>query len=287
MLTIFTPTYNRSEQLQRLFQSLVNQKEHDFEWLVIDDGSTDDTRQHLQMLREKALFPVHYVYQENGGKHRAYNRALELARGDWFLCVDSDDWLSENALGALCQHFNERSAKIIVSYKTDERGRLLSDRFPQGNGLTSLYALQFECGCHGEFSLAFRTDYARCFPFPVFQNERFLTEAVVYDRMAKDNIVSVLPEVITVCEYQPGGLTGSLNRLMRNNPAGFCLYFMQRIDLQRRLSLRVETAGKYHAFQLFSGKQRSPYIGTHPGLVKVTVPLGVVFWIYYKLIRNI
>lgn len=286
-LTIFTPTYNRADKLHRVYESLIDQTSYDFEWLIIDDGSADNTESIVQSFLDEKHFPVRYVKQKNGGKHRAYNRALELAQGDWFFCVDSDDWLADGAIEKILDFVYYREDKLIFAYKKDEKGTLLSDEFPEKMAQISLRKLNDDCHCNGEFSIIFRTDFARRFPFPVFEGENFITEAVIYDRMASVEKVSLLSQVITICEYQEDGLSNNLNRIMRANPAGYCLYFMQRIDIQKTMLQRIITAGKYQCFCRFSGKQRSEYIGNHPVMVTLAKPLGLLFLLYYKILRGL
>lgn len=285
-LTIFTPTYNRADKLQRVYESLIVQTSYDFEWLIIDDGSADNTENIVQLFLDEKRFSVRYVKQQNGGKHRAYNRALKLAQGDWFFCVDSDDWLADRAIEKILDFVYYREDKIIFAYKKDEKGTLLSDEFPEKMAQISLCKLNDDCHCNGEFSIIFRTDFARRFPFPVFEGENFITEAVIYDRMTSVEKVSLLSQVITICEYQEDGLSNNLNRIMKANPAGYCLYFMQRIDIQKTMLQRIITAGKYQCFCRFSGKQRSKYIGNHPVMVTLAKPLGLLFLLYYKILRG-
>lgn len=286
MLTIFTPTYNRAEKLHRVYDSLTKQNCYDFEWLIIDDGSSDNTENIVQLFLDEKRFLVRYIKQQNGGKHRAYNRALELAQGDWFFCVDSDDWLADGAIEKILDFVCYREDKIIFAYKKDEKGALLSDEFPEKTAQISIRKLNDDCHCNGEFSIIFRTDFARRFPFPVFEGETFITEAVIYDRMTSVEKVSLLSQVITICEYQEDGLSNNLNRIMRANPAGYCLYFMQRIDLQTTMMQRIVMAGKYQCFCRFSGKQRSEYTGNHPVMVTMAKPLGLLFLLYYKILRG-
>ncbi len=281
-LTIFTPTYNRADKLDRLYQSLLRQSCHAFEWLIIDDGSSDDTEGAVTAFQSSAqAFPIRYIKQENGGKHRAYNKALELAKGAYFFCVDSDDWLANNAVEHLlkaCEGLNEKL--FIAAYKQDEQGKRLSTEFPKIQECT-LCELSAKYQCSGEYSLIFPTDLARKFPFPVFDGEKFITESVIYDRLSAVADVRLLPQVITICEYQEDGLSNNLNLVMKKNPAGYCLYFMQRIDIATSLRDRIITVGKYHCFCMFAREQRSKYIGNHRWLVRLTRPLGVLFRIYY------
>lgn len=281
-LTIFTPTYNRADKLDRLYQSLRRQSCLGFEWLIVDDGSTDGTGAVVSAFQSGAEdFPIRYFRQENGGKHRAYNKALEKAEGDYFFCVDSDDWLAEDAVEHIlnaCEGLNDRL--FIAAYKQDEQGKRLSTEFP-GIRECTLRELSDKYRCGGEYSLIFPTALARSFPFPVFDGEKFMGEAVVYDRIGAVADVRLLPQVITVCEYQEDGLSNNLNRIMQRNPAGYCLYFMQRIDLAPSLKERIITAGKYHCFCSFAGEQQSEYTGKYKLLVKLTKPLGALFRVYY------
>lgn len=280
MLTLFTPAYNRAHTLPRLYESLLAQTCFDFEWLIIDDGSTDATADAVRAFTGGGNFPVRYIYKENGGKHTAHNRALEEARGHWFLCVDSDDTLSPTAVAdilAAAEGLPEHTG--IAAYKTDLCGNLLGDPFPEGLHFSKILALQ------GEFAYAFPTAWARTFPFPVYPGERFMGECVVYDRLDAQGQMFLLPKAIMPCEYQEEGYTGSYSRLMQKNPLGFCLYFMQRIDLTSGKT-RLVMAGKYHCFRFIGGKNAPVYDGPHKGAVALALPLGLLFRLYYKLLRG-
>jgi len=221
MLTVFTPAYNRANMLSRLYRSLCDQTCDDFEWLIVDDGSTDDTTSVVQSFAGEEKINIRYFKKENGGKHTAHNLALEKAAGEWLLCVDSDDLLTTDAVAKLTEKIAQLNGESgIVCYKEDLNGRLLSDPFPKNICKTKMYRLAAEYGCRGEFSLAFATSFARQFPFPVFAGERFVTECVVYDRMDQQGEFALLPEVITVCEYQADGYSSDSSKLMKRNPSG-------------------------------------------------------------------
>ncbi len=281
LLTIFTPTFNRAVKLQKLYNSLKSQATEEFEWLIIDDGSTDETESVVGGFIQDKSVAIRYFRQENGGKHRAYNKALELSRGKYFFCVDSDDWLADGAVRDLVDACKESGKEyFIVAYKEDEQGNLLSSRFPNVSDCT-LRELSDKYRCGGEYSLIFPIESARRFPFPTFDGEGFITESVVYDRIGAVVRAKLLPKVVTVCEYQENGLTNNLNRIMKENPAGYCLYFMQRIDVAPSFKERVATAGKYNCFCGFAGEKKSAYTGRHKLLVLLTRPLGRIFRRYY------
>lgn len=285
MITIFTPTYNRAEQLKRVYESLTNQTCFDFEWLIVDDGSNDAT-QNVVMSFEASLFKIRYYKKKNGGKHTAYNYALDRAEGDYFFCLDSDDWLAPDAVKILLEELPKCETPFVLCYKIDEKQKMLSDSFPKDLQKVRLFDLKNRYNCGGEFSIVFETEFARRYPFPIFEGERFLTEAVIYDQMAMDTDVWLLPQIITICEYQTDGLSNNLNKVMKNNPAGYCMYFMQRIDVTDNLKERVINVGKYHCFRTFSKEKACPYTGRHRGLVLLTKPLGILFFLYYKMVRG-
>lgn len=285
ILTIFTPTYNRMATLPRLYESLAAQNATDFEWLVVDDGSSDDTPRLLQRYMEEASFPIRYERKENGGKHTAYNRGLELAEGDYFFCVDSDDLLAPGAVRQILQAANLREKnRGIVAYKEDLSGRRLSEEFPSELESCPFYELSLVHGCSGEFSLVFPTELARQFPFPVFEGERFVTESVVYDRIQCE--MRLLPVALTVCEYQSDGYSNDSNALMVRNPKGYCLYFLQRIDLMPGFKNRLVCAGKYWCFRWISGSKTLRYSGEHRFALLAGWFAGVAFRLYYKLVRG-
>lgn len=287
-LTIFTPTYNRAATLPRLYESLLAQEATDFEWLIVDDGSTDDTKELLSRFDGKGRFPVRYVGKENGGKHTAYNLGLELAEGRYFFCVDSDDLL---ALGAV-QSILEAAGRLdenrgIVAYKQDLSGRRLSQEFPSELEYCCFHELSAVHHCRGEFSLVFPTALARKFPFPVFEGERFVTECVVYDRISPLCPMLLLPQVLTICEYQADGYSSDANAVMARNPGGYCLYFMQRVDILPSAKEKLVSAGKYWCFRFISGNKTLKYRGPHRLLWAVGWPLGLLFRVYYKVLRGI
>lgn len=288
MLTIFTPTYNRASFLTRLYDSILKQSSIDLEWLIVDDGSTDDTASVVQSFLDEGKLCVRYIQKENGGKHSAYNCGLENARGDWFLCVDADDYLHEDAVSHIADAVESLGDGTgIVAYKQSVERTLLSSGFPQNVDRCRISDLTLRHGCRGEFSLVFPTAVAKQYRFPIFPGEKFVGESVIYDRFDREHVVFLLPEVITVCEYQPDGYSSNFGKLMKQNPNGFCLYFLQRIDLQTGFLPRLIHAGKYWCFRWISGNAALVYKGKHRALVCLAVLPGIAFRIYYKLFRNI
>lgn len=287
MLTVFTPTYNRESCLERLYRSLLEQEYQDFEWLVVDDGSTDSTMQMVRRFADEKKIPIRYFYKPNGGKHTAYNWGLAEARGDWFMCVDADDYLHSEAVTRIAKTVARLGTSDgIAAYKQDTEGRRLSAEFPSNIERCKISDLALKFMCSGEFSFVFPTVLAQKFPFPVFQGEKFVGESVIYDRIEQSCHVFLLPEIITICEYQTDGYSKNFGKLMGVNPNGFCLYFLQRIDLQPSWRARMVCAGKYWCFRWIAGNPAIRYDGKYRMEAFLGWPLGLLFRIYYKMIRG-
>ena len=286
LFTIFTPTYNRKDKLSRVYNSLKNQNSEYFEWLIVDDGSTDHTEKLVKSFIEEKTINIRYIKQKNSGKHMAYNNALCNAKGTYFFCIDSDDYLECDFIDNFIKEISKSVCSGYIAYKTDFSGKLLSDRFPDNLEKTSLFDLVEKYHCKGEFSLIFNTEMARKYKFPQFENEKFMLESIIYDRMSCNYKFKLMPQIATICEYQDNGLTANYNLLMKRNPSGFCLYYMQRIDLVHSYRKKITLAGRYHFFKNISKNKGLNYNGNSKILVAMTKPLGIVFGIYYKIVRG-
>jgi glycosyltransferase involved in cell wall biosynthesis len=187
--TVFTPTYNRAHTLSRVYQSLRVQTLRDFEWLVIDDGSRDDTRQLLGAWQAEADFPIRYLRQENQGKHVALNRGVEQARGEFFLNLDSDDGCVPQALERFKYHWDEipngerPKFSAVTALCMDQHGRLVGSRFPQDVTDSDSLEIRYKFKVKGEKWGFHRTSVLRNFPFPA--GEGYIPEGIVWAAIAR------------------------------------------------------------------------------------------------------
>ncbi len=231
-LTVFTPTYNRAYLLDRLYRSLQRQSFRDFEWLIVDDGSTDSTEALVNgWLGENNAFPICYYKQSNGGKCRAINRGLALAAGELFLVVDSDDFLTDDALEKI-----DRWEKALpkgerycgVSGNLGISAEKTTNTLFQ-NGFYNGSLLDRYKNVDGERAFAFYTEIHRRYAYPTFAGETFMTEAVAYNRMAHDGYkMRFFNDIICVYEYREDGLTKAGNRLFLQNPRGYGLWLREK-----------------------------------------------------------
>ena len=285
LFTIFTPSYNRAKLLGRVYSSLLVQSCKDFEWIVVDDGSHDETQSVMRKYIMEDKVPIKYIQQNNHGKHSAHNEALKHSSGKWFICVDSDDVLSVNALYdiSLQLHKTTKEDCGLVGYKVDFHNKLLCSTFPKGVQHINAYELDHTFGLTGEFAYVFKTEIISKYLFPVIEDEKFITENVLYDALAIDNFKLVLcPIIITECEYQKDGLTSNQYRVLKNNPIGYMLYYKQRISLARSLKTAIGYAVRYHAFRCLGKVKKDRYQGKYKVLVDACELPGKAVVYYYK-----
>ena len=233
-ITVFTPTYNRGYIIENLYRSLQRQSYMDFEWIVIDDGSTDDTEKLFQeFLIEDNEFSIIYHRIENGGKHRAINRGLKLAKGELFFIVDSDDYLTDDALAVIDQmeksipRSERHSFAGVCGQKGYPNQKEVGHSF-EGETLDITMLDRGKYGISGDKSEVFYTEVLREYPFPEFEGERFITECVVWDRIAFDGLkLRFFNQIIYICDYLPDGLTAHSHELFFQNPKRYGLYLYQ------------------------------------------------------------
>lgn len=254
-ITVFTPTYNRGSLLEKLFQSLQKQSFQNFEWLIVDDGSTDNTQEIVSAWQKMPLdFPLRYYHTPNGGKMRAVNHGLDLANGELFFVVDSDDYLTETALERVDYWANT----LTPQQKPDFAGVSGDKIYENGQSVgTTCGGESFDCtalerdklGVHGDKAEAFFTDVFRKYKFPEFVGEKFITESVVYYRMAKDGYkVRFFNEGIYVCDYLADGLTKNALSLHIHNPKGSMLAAKERLTYPE-LTNQLKIATIYYCYK--------------------------------------
>lgn len=236
-LTIFTPAYNRNDMLKRLYSSLCAQSDLRFEWVVVDDGSTDETRKTVSEWMGKTPFPLRYIYQENAGKHVAHNRGATEARGRLFLCVDSDDWLEQNAVETILADAPALGAEESLLYpKLFSSQNALGKWFPEGLEKIELSDMRMKYGLAIETAIVFRTKILRRHPFPVIEGERFMPEGSAYYDFRNPELFLVRNATFYRCEYLDEGLTRKIWQNWLNNPVGVRLALAKRYSAAKRYS---------------------------------------------------
>ena len=224
-VTILTSTYNRKELLSKLYESLQLQKDKDFEWLIIDDGSTDGTSEVIDQFISNADFSIRYELKENGGKHTALNYAYQFIESPLTFIVDSDDKLTDDAVVAIKKVYHKyQDEKDICGFsflRGKPDGAYLSDSGVPKNGMKESYV---ECrinrGIGGDMAEVWYTHCLKEYPFPEFKGEKFLGEDVVWIQMGLKYQYVFINKPIYRCEYLEGGLTANDKPMKFASPRG-------------------------------------------------------------------
>ena len=289
MLTIITPTYNRGGFLARIYECLLKQTSNDFEWLVIDDGSTDNTREELEKLQSRTdrSFAMEFYLKPNGGKHTALNYAFPYIKGELSLILDSDDLLTEDAV--------ETVLSVWQKYKNDDkicglsflRGKTADEAlasFPEEEFRSNHIDFRINKNIEGDCCEVVRSDILKKYPFPVFEGERFVGENVLWVNIALEYDTVYVRKVLYLCEYLEGGLTKSGRKFRMNNPLGGME--SSRVELNKRIKLRqrIKKAILYSCYGFKAGMKRKEILKTsgYPFLVGLFMPFGRYFYKHWS-----
>lgn len=254
-ITILTPAYNRASLLPRLFDSLLRQTFKDFEWIVVDDGSTDNTHEVLASIKERCgdAFPMTCLYKENGGKHMAINMGVTRAQGELFFIVDSDDMLPPNALAIVAEEWRPISgdsnfggvAGLDIAMDTRE---VIGSGLPQEHIDCNAIDIRYRHHVTGDMKEVFRTEVLREFPFPEFAGERFCPEQLVWFRMARRYRLRYINKPIYIADYQPDGITAGITRARMRNPSASMLTYAELTECPVPFLVKVKAAINFWRF---------------------------------------
>ncbi|MBD3843330.1 MAG: glycosyltransferase family 2 protein [Campylobacterales bacterium] len=257
-ITVFTPTYNRRHTLNKLYRSLQKQNYRNFEWLVIDDGSTDNTFELFEeWTKENSGFEIRFFRIDNGGKHRAINKGGELAKGELFFIVDSDDYLTEDSLQSIIEWENTIDDKDSYCALAGNKGRsvdtIVGSTF-KGEYIDATSLERYELNITGDKAEVFYTEVLKRYKFDEIEGETFITERTVWDRMAFDGLnVRWFNKIIYLCEYLEDGLTRSGDELYSNNPKGTAIAFKQMMKFND-VSIKDRLVMYYSYYSLVENK---------------------------------
>lgn len=242
--TVFTPTYNRARLLPRAYKSLKDQTFRDFEWIIVDDGSTDDTNKLVQEWIEEATFPIHYSWQPNSGQHVAINRGIEKAQGYFFAILDSDDWYVPRALERFLYHWecipDEKKSSFsgVAGLCAYPSGEIVGTRFPYDVLDSDSIGIRVHYRVKGDKIGAHRAEVMREFPFPEDLG-RYVTKSLVWNRRALHYASRCVNEVLAYKEYQPGGMSAQSMLVRVMSPKAARLYYKEFISMGRPLPVDI------------------------------------------------
>ncbi|WP_273851258.1 glycosyltransferase family 2 protein [Guptibacillus spartinae] len=283
-LTIFTPTYNRAYCLSNCYESLKRQTNMGFIWLIIDDGSTDETEELVFKWMEERAIEILYIKQENQGMHGAHNTAYEIIETELNVCIDSDDFMPDDAVEKILTFWdkygsNEVSGIIGLDAYTD--GSIIGTRLPKGLKKSTLFQLYQEHKVTGDKKVVYRTELTRDFPYPLYKGEKYVGLAYKYYKLDQYFEMILLDEVLCYVEYLEDGSSHNMFNQYRRNPRGFAFYRKELMKLPFANSLfKFRQAVHYVSSSMM---EKNPnYLREAPSRVMTlsATPFGIALYFY-------
>jgi len=250
MITILTSTYNRAYTLERLYKSLVNQQDKDFEWVLVDDGSTDNSKELIQGFVKENKLKIKYVYQPNSGKHVALNTGCIHAEGEYIFIVDSDDALTQDAIIIIKKEIKNNPSFVgycfrKITFDNQYLGTVINEK------KIILNPTQAGKVFKGDLAYVFSKTSMIENPFPVISGEKFVPELYIWNKIADTGDILFFPnEWIYVCEYLPDGCSMNFKSNLKNNPIGFALFYKDQINREVNFILKLKNLIRFLQCQL-------------------------------------
>lgn len=274
LITVFTATYNRGHLIQRIYQSLLRQKEFNFEWLVIDDGSQDQTEDLFNdWIGRDNPFEIRYYKQENQGLIRTLNRGIELARGEYFAKIDSDDYVVDEYMENISAWTDSikgvKDVYAVAGIKVDSDGTPLNGKWPaipKEPGYIDATDLQRAAySLDADMCEAWRTDVLKKYPFPVWKSEKFAPEQIVFYQIALDGQkIRWYPNAMAICEYQDNGLTKGSRKLEIDNPMGYAMMYNHKLKYDISFAQKLRCAMQCIALSIVGHNPRYVFQSNMP-----------------------
>jgi glycosyltransferase involved in cell wall biosynthesis len=283
LITVFTPAYNRGNLLLDLYQSLVAQSCHDFEWIVVDDGSTDHTMDVLHKLeaRQDHPFEMRYFHKSNGGKHTAINRGLREAKGELFFIVDSDDILPSNALETLGKYYGQIKDDNcfvgvcgLIAHRDGTAVSLGVQTVIDAMTVEMMYKYKTK----GDLAEAYKTSMMQQCPFPEIPGEHFCPEVLEWNRLTRNRKVRFFPDTIYYRDYLEGGLTDNIVRIRMQSPVTSMMTYQELTLRKIPFIYKLRNAINYWRFRYCYDPKHSSVVPSELPLLKswmnIVRPLG-------------
>lgn len=311
ILTIFTPAYNRAHTIDRTYYSLCNQTCKEFEWLIIDDGSRDCTRELVrswymedslvtsqdEMDGYSSIAPwlrIHYVYQQNQGMHGAHNTAYKNITTELNTCIDSDDYMPIDAVKKIVDFWNSLTIDDrnkyagFIGLDYADGGGLIGKDFPADMKETTLQGY-YESGGKGDKKLVYKTEIINKYPeYPIFDGEKYVGLAYKYMLIDQDYKLLTLNEPLVIVDYQIDGSSFSMYKQYWNNPKGFAFFRKTEMTCTKSLIRMIFVCGHYVSSCIISKNKRFVKESPKKAMTLLAIPIGILlfFFIKYKVQRN-
>ena len=228
-VSVITATYNRADLLKTLYKSLLTNSNVEIDWLVMDDGSTDNTKEVIEQFQKDNKIEIKYNYQKNQGKMKAINELVQKATGDVIIDCDSDDCFTQDAFNIIKEEFeknkNTKDIYGLCFLKQDLQGKNIGKMFKKAN--TTMFDLYFKEGEDGEKVVVFYSKIRKQFSHELENGEKFITEARMYHKMDEKYKMICINKSIMICDYKEDGYTKNIQKQFEESPYGYYKYFKE------------------------------------------------------------
>lgn len=286
LITIITPVFNREDKIGNLYKSLINQTNHDFIWLIIDDGSNDGTHDAIIQYQEEGLLNIEVHREKNQGKHVAHNYAVSIVKTKLLVCVDSDDELVPDAVDSILSFYQQNKVKMtsdvagIIAWKGFSLTKKIGT-YPTSMEPSSLFDLYNKRSMTGDVMLIFCSNVIKQYPFPVFKGEKFLRESISYNKIDEKYHYLILDKILYIADYYEDGLSRNATKLEHQSPRGAALFRWDEYKHSKKLNGKLRNLIGFTYYNRLARENRET--------IKKIGLMFPVFWIlsfigdyYYK-----
>ena len=286
-LTVFTPTYNRAYVLKQCYDSLCRQTCKDFVWLIVDDGSSDNTKEIVdEWMAQDNGFEIRYVYKQNGGMHTGHNKAYELIDTELNVCIDSDDFMPDDAVELIVNFWEENKDSNysgIIALDVYKNGQVIGKELP--NKKSTTLSGYYQNGGQGDKKLIYRTEIINKYPpYPEFEGEKFVPLDYKYLLADQDYELLIMNKPVCVVEYMEDGSSKNMLRQYYKNPRGFA--FMRKVSMKYDTGFfkNFKTCIHYVSSSFISKNRKYVKESPRKGMTVLATPFG--FALYLLVLYN-
>ena len=281
-LTVFTPTYNRAYVLKQSYDSLCRQTCKDFVWLIVDDGSSDNTKEIVEKwMANDNGFEIRYVYKQNGGMHTGHNKAYELIDTELNVCIDSDDFMPDDAVELIINFWEENkdsSYSGIIALDVYKNGQVIGKELP--NKKSTTLSGYYQNGGQGDKKLIYRTEIINKYPpYPEFEEEKFVPLDYKYLLADQDYELLIMNKPVCVVEYMEDGSSKNMLRQYYKNPRGFAFMRTVHMKYDKEFLKKFKTCVHYVSSSFISKNKGFIKESPKKGMTVLAIPFGFVLYL--------
>lgn len=288
-LGIITTTYNRGYCIHQVYESLLRQDCHDFMWLVIDDGSTDNTRDIIKGFVAENIIKIVYIYQENMGMHGARNTAYNNIKTELNVIIDSDDWLTDQAVGKIINLWNSKkddNIAGIIALNSDIHGNIIGTSLPKEIEKCTVTELFNKFKGKGDKKLIYRSEVTKRYPYPIFKGEKFFPASYKFKLIDLDYKMLLMNEVVCVVDYNDTSMTFDKVSQYRTCAKGFSFYRNEMIRISDDPKYLIITSIHYIAESLLAGNRSLIRDSYKKRYTILCLPVGIPLYFYLKYTKR-